>query len=230
MKTLLLVLGLSFAGVDPLGLTILLGALASGAKKPQVVAFALATLLGTIVLGVLFSLFGERVTSSISHLIPNVNDPGWAVVEAVVALLIGYWLITQLFKRAKAPKKRASPKAPSNNSVFGLALAGLAFSLTALPDPTFIATAGIASQASDLLTMIGILALWALISQLLLFGFAVAYLFDAHQSLSDFAKPIWERIKRPVKGLLYVTLFALALGLAADAISVFITGAFIIQF
>lgn len=227
MQPLILVFSLGLAGIDPLGLSLLVAALAAGAGKPHVIAFSLAAFVGTVALGVVFSVFGEQISGQISAFIPDANDPEWAVVEIIVAALIFYWVVSHFTGQSEAAAP-AEPKSPPRSSVMGIALSGLAFSLSALTDPTFFAAAAIASQASGLIPMIGLHAVWTLTSQSLLFVFAVAYLFDAHEPLTNFVKPIWEKIKRPAMGLFLIGLIILAIGLTADAMALFFTGEYLV--
>ena len=228
MQFVFVTMGLALAGIDPLGLSLLLAALAAGGQKLHVAAFALATPLGTVALGVLFSLFGEQLSEVMSSVLPGANDPVWAVVELLVAGVIIYWLVSSLKPAADDMKSEQAASPPRNPSLIGFTVSGLAFSLSAVPDPTFLATAAVASQASGLLPMIGLHLLWALISQVLLFGFAIAYLFDLHEPLVAVAKPLWERLKRPMLFVLKASLAALALGLIADAVTLFATGAYLV--
>lgn len=228
MKALLLVLGLGLAGIDPWGLALLLAALAAGARKSHVIAFTLATFTGTVALGVVFSLSGKLIAGQFDALVPDLDDPMWAVVEIIVAALIAYWVVLDLTQRSKA-KATTQPKSPPRATVLEMVLSGLAFSSATVLDPTFFATAAIASQASALPPMIGLHAVWVLISQSPLFAFSLAFLFDAHQPLIDLAQPIWERVKRPVKRLFMIGLIIVAVGLTADAIVLFATGEYLIS-
>ncbi len=227
LKSLLLVIGLGFAGIDPLGLSILVAAIAAGASKPHVIAFCAASLVGIAVIGAVFWAFGKEVDDLIAALIPDLNDPVWAVIELCVAALIFYWLVSQ-YTASEDAKAPTAPKPPQRMSVFGMVFAGLAFCGATALDPTFFATAAIASQAETVLVAIAFFIVWLLISQSLLFAFALAYLFDAHQPLIDFVKPIWEKVKTPVLRLFYIVLFAVAVGLTADALTFFATGTYLI--
>lgn len=227
MKSLVLVFSLGLAGIDPLGLTILIGSLAAGAKKAHVLAFSLATFLCTILLGVAFSIFGEQLTDFIAPYIPHADDPRWAIVEIIVGLLILFWLLRQVFaKEDQAEKNRATRTAKI--SLFGVLVSGALFSLSAVPDPTFLAASAVASQSQSILHMIGLHAVWVLVSQCMLFVFAVAYLFDAHQPLTDFVQPIWQAIKGPVITLLRIALALVALLLLADALTLVVRGTYLI--
>lgn len=227
MQTVLLVIGLGFAGINPLGLTLLVAALAAGAKKPHVAAFCLGTLTGTVALGVVVSVFGKELTDRVSSFIPDFDDPSWAVVELIVAALIFYWVFSHLTAPSEDEPSDA-PKSPPRSSVLGMALSGLAFGGATTLDPTFFASAAIASQAPSLISMAGLHALWVLISQSPLFVFAAAYLLDAHQPLTDFVRPIWQKIERPLTRLLTVGLVIVAVGLTADAITLFATGEYLV--
>lgn len=230
METLLIVLGLGLAGIDPLGLAVLLAALAGGARKAHVIVFAAMTFLGTVVMGVVFSLFGEQLSSLATSALPHINDPVWAIIELIVAGFIIYWLLSQLQLSTVDGATAAEIPKTHSSSLAGIAVSGLLFSLSAVPDPTFLATAAVASQASSMGLMVGIHALWVLISQSLLFGFSMAYLFDLHEPLIAFVKPPWERVKQPLKVLLFVSLALLALLMVADALMLFIAGEYLIQY
>lgn len=228
MKPLLLVIGLGLAGIDPLGLSVLVAALAAGARKPQVIAFCLATVAGAVAVGVAVSLFGKGIAGQLTALIPGFDDPDWAIVELIVAGMIVAWLISQL-------RKPSNPKTPTETapapkvSTTGMALSGLAFGGATTLDPTFFATAAIASQVEGLIAVGGLHVIWVLTSQCLMFGFALAYLFDAHQPLANAAKPIWEKIKGPAMKVLMIGLAIAAAVLTADAVTLFLTGEYLIQ-
>lgn len=228
MQSVFVTIGLAFAGIDPLGLSLLFASIAAGGRKPHVVAFALATLFGTVALGVLFSLFGDQLSQILSSFLPDVNDPVWAIVELSVAGVIIYWLASSLRHSDDNVKSKEAISPARRSSVAGAAASGLAFSLSAIPDPTFLATAAVASQAGGLFAMIGLHVLWVLISQVLLFGFAIAYLFDLHETLTAFTKPLWEKLKRPLLFILKASLAILAVGLITDAVTLFATGAYLI--
>lgn len=228
MQLILVTIGLALAGIDPLGLSFLLAVLAAGGKKPHVVAFALATLFGTVALGVLFSLFGEKISEIVSGIVPDANDPIWALVELIVAGVIIYWLVSSLRPSTDDIASKQAASTSRNSSLVGVTVSGFAFCLSALPDPTFLATVAVASQASGLLPIIGLHLLWTLISQVLLFGFAIAYLFDLHEPLVVVVKPLWERVKRPLLFVLQASLAVVAAGLIADAVTLFATGAYLI--
>lgn len=228
MKPLLLVIGLGFAGIDPLGVSLLVAALAAGAGKPQVVAFCLTTIVGAVGLGVAVSLFGKGTADQLTALIPGFDDPDWAIVELIVAGMIAAWLLSQLRPPAK-PKVRAETAPVPKVSTVGMAASGLAFGAATTLDPTFFATAAIASQAESPIFMAVLHLIWVLTSQCLMFGFALAYMFDAHEPLINIAKPIWERIKGPVTKVFMTGLAISAAILAADAITLFLTGEYLIQ-
>lgn len=227
LKSLLLVLGLGFAGIDPLGLSILVAAIAAGARKPHVIAFCAASLVGIAAIGAVFWVFGKQVADQINALVPDLNDPVWAVIELCVAALIFYWLVSH-YTASEDAKAPTPAKLPQRMSVFGMVVAGLAFSGATALDPTFFATAAIASQAKTVFVAIALFIVWLLVSQSLLFAFALAYLFDAHQPLIDFVKPMWEKVEKPVIRLFYMALFALAVGLTVDALTMFATGSYLI--
>ncbi len=227
MKSILLVFGLGLAGIDPWGAALLLAALAAGARKPHVLAFSLATFIGTVALGVAFSVFGKLVIDQIVAFIPDINDPIWAFVEIIVAALIAYWVISQLTGQTTTDAP-VQTKPPPRISVFGMVLSGMAFSAVTIVDPTFFATAAIASQATALPSMIGLHSIWVLTSQSLLFALSAACMFDIHQPLVDLAKPMWEKVKRPAMWLLMGGLVVVAIGLTVDAIALFTTGAYLV--
>lgn len=227
MKPLLLVVGLGLAGIDPLGLTLLIAAVAAGARKPQVISFCIATMVAAISIGVVFSVFGKQLMDQIVAFVPDADDPAWAIVELIVAALIVYWLVSSV-RASNKSEVDLDAKLPDQLSVFTMLLTGLVFGAVTVLDPTFFATSVIAGQTTTLLPMIGLVFAWLLLSQILLFAFALAYLFDVHQPLIDFAKPIWNKLKRPIVSLLYVGLALFAALLTADALTLFVSGNYLI--
>ncbi|PID37372.1 MAG: hypothetical protein CR993_00750 [Rhodobacterales bacterium] len=224
MTRVFIILGLGLAGIDPLGLAVVLAAIAAGGSKPHVVAFCVASFLATVSLGVLFSFFGEQLSHFVSSFVPDDNDPSWAFVELVAAALIFYWLVSHL--RQRDVEEEPDPAKAPASSVLGITVSGMAFSLSALPDPTFLAVVALASQATSVMTMVAYHSLWVLVSQLPLFGFAVAFLLGVHQPLMDRARPIWDKVKRPIIFLFMISLGALAALLAFDAVAFLLTGAY----
>lgn len=227
MQPLLLVLGLGIAGLDPWGLAVLLAAVAAGANKAEIVAFSLSTLIGAVVLGCVTAVFGKLILDQISTYLPALDDPVWAIVELVVAAVLAYWVISE---RTGAKPDTEEPDAPAapKASVLGMAASGFAFSVATILDPTFFAAAAIASQAPNAAAMVGLLALWVLVSQAPLFAFATAFLFDAHEPLMAFVTAYWEKIKGPVMWIIRALAALAAVLLTADAMTLFATGAYLL--
>ncbi|MGT2912090.1 hypothetical protein ACVR1I_10335 [Streptococcus cameli] len=72
MTNLLIIVGLVFAVIDPVGMLLLLGGLTSGFDKKKVFIYALGVFLGTSLLGTLLSaIFGKDLSRVIKSLSSN---------------------------------------------------------------------------------------------------------------------------------------------------------------
>lgn len=219
LSTLLQSIGLGIAGIDPLGAVLLMTAIQAGIDRSKIIALILSTFLTTVIFGVVIALVGQQVVASI---IPSAESAIWAYLELAVAAVIGYWLF---LKWSGPPKAKQEKKQQAiDGDVWAYLLAGAAFSITSVLDPTFLAVAVVVADTKSMWISISAFTLWILISQFMLFGLFVAYLFGIHQRLIDQTQGLWEKYKRLFRQLLHVAAILAILLLVLDASYYFVNG------
>lgn len=207
-------LGLGVAGVDPIGVLLVMAALGAGVKKRAVIGFGVMVLIGTVVLGVMLSmLFGASVMAIVNAL-KQLPDVIWAVVDAVVVAMLWGWAARRVYARKKPQKPDYTKKWLSR----GMVMVGVLFILSMLVDPSYLALIAAAGHQRH----IGLAALahgmWILVSQLPLFVLLVAVIFNKHKPVVARMKAIQERygqrISWSVTGVIIIVgaIFAVDLG------------------
>lgn len=210
-------IGLGVAGIDPFGAMLLFAAIRAGAERSKVVALTISTFIATVVAGVILALVNSQFVETLPAEASAEAGAIWAYLEIGVAFLIGYWLIRDSKCSDDAEeKKRRRPLEGKGISAY--IFAGVAFSATALIDPTFLAIAVVVADINSLLFNIFAFSIWTLISQFMLFGLFAAYLYGLEQRLAIRAMALWQRHQLLFKKLLYITGVIAMLLLLADAI------------
>jgi hypothetical protein len=100
------VVGLGLAGIDPLGAALLVGAIAAGAGRTKVFAFAASVFITSVVTGTAMAVLGNRLLENIDDAVPSASSPVWAYLEVGVAVLIVVWLV----RRRTPADEDAAPK------------------------------------------------------------------------------------------------------------------------
>ncbi len=222
---LLQVVGLGLAGIDPLGAALLVGAIAAGAGRTKVFAFAASVFITSVVAGTAMAVLGNRLLENVDDAVPSASSPVWAYLEVVVAAVIVVWLI-----RRRAPADEdAAPKTQRNisRSTAAMVTAGAAFTVTSALDPTFLATFAVVGPSGSVVTALLSFTIWTLISQVLLFSLVVAFNFGAHERALDAARRWWERRKTLFTALLQAAGVIVVIALLIDASYFFATGKYL---
>lgn len=216
INELIQAIGLGIAGIDPLGAILLFSAISAGAERFKVVALVLSTLITSVVVGVVITVAGGQFIESTS--IESSSEPGaiWAYLEIGVAIILGYWLL-QRIRNKRDLKETEKKQRPLSGTILTYIVAGVVFSVTAVIDPTFIATAVVITDNNDVFISIIAFTIWTLISQIMMFALFVAYLSGTEQSLINATKLLWGKHKSLFQGALYVAGTLAVLLLLADA-------------
>lgn len=217
INELIQTIGLGIAGIDPLGAILLFSAIRAGAERLKVIALVVSTLITSVIAGVVITVASGQLVESTS--IEPPSEPGaiWAYLEISVAILIGYWLI-QRSNSNRDFKKERDKNDDSVGSIFTYIVAGAVFSVTAVIDPTFVATAVVVADNNDVFISVIAFTVWTLISQFMMFTLFVAYLSGAEQPLINATMLLWQKHKSLFQGALYAAGALAVLLLLADAI------------
>lgn len=91
MNNLLVVLGLGLAGVDLVGILLMVTALAAGFSKRKLLTHAGLVLLGTVILGVILSeLLGKSLTQ-LGTIFDNLSNSSWIVISLMLIVDLSFW-------------------------------------------------------------------------------------------------------------------------------------------
>ncbi|MGT2712179.1 hypothetical protein [Streptococcus oriscaviae] len=218
MANLVTVLGLGLAGIDPVGMLMLMAQLAAGGSKRQAVLFAGLVLFGTTLLGVALSTLLGSSLNKLSDFIGEVGtainqlpDASWIWIDVALIALLIYWGIRR--DNQKEIKENQSEK-----KITGI-WAGVVFMVfTALTDPSFLAVLAISGHRNHFLLSLLYSTIWVLLSQAPLFLLTIAVIFNQHEkfvlefnAFMDKYRPI---LNRGLTGLIYILAGVFTLDLA----------------
>lgn len=227
MANLLVVLSLGIAGIDPVGMMLLIAAMTKGFTKRQSITYALLVFLGTAATGTLLSaVFGARLTSLISRLLSNfiaLPDAVWVLIYVLVILLLVTWAVKRVLHKEKADTEKA--KKGVGKGVYGMA-AFMVF--TAIVDPSFLAVLALSSRHCFLLAFF-YNSLWVLLSQLPLALLTVAVLFNQHQSFIEKYNYFYDRYQAKISLAITSFIFLVAAGFLLDLVSYLSTGIWLFE-
>jgi hypothetical protein len=211
---------LGIAEIDPVGAMLLFSAIVAGVRRARLVAFVGSVLVSTVLTGMALSSVGGNVFDAVPNTI-------WAYAELALAVVIVIWIIRSVRNQSlghhRVKKCRSLP-----GSTAMVVLWGIAFGLSMVLDPTFVAAAALGAQTDDLAAVAVAFTGWVLISQFMLFALFVAYLVGADKRIVPWSKHQWHRHRRLLLGLVYAAGGIVAIGLAADAIHFLATGTFLL--
>lgn len=226
MQTLISIVGLGLLGADPLAALLVAAAVMAGVKKYKILCFTISFLLGTVLLGVFFSVIGQGAVAHLQTLIPNEISPVWAALNLIIIGVIIAWLAVR-FKNRKKPKERKRYRKPLLGSVWHFIAVGILLALSAPADPTFYAVIVLAAQAQNILEMAGLHLLWISVSQIPLIAVVIAYYLNTHTSFLRRTNKLWGEYKQKAMVFLYTSAILLALGLLANTAVYLITGSYL---
>lgn len=129
-------LGLGVAGFDPIGALLIAGALAAGASRRSVLAFAGSCLLVTVVLGaglsvVLVPLLGGL--AAVWHL----EDGWWLAIDVVIAAVLLVWGVRRLRSRPRPEADRGTARSVRGVGALPMAVSGALWGIASATDPSF---------------------------------------------------------------------------------------------
>lgn len=214
---------LGIAGIDPIGALLLASAIAANVSKVKVALFTICVFVFTVITGVLLSITGTRIIENITSSIPDFDSSFWAYVNIVIVCAIGIWLY-----RNSRTSRKSKPMHKLGGSAWVIALAGILFGAGAVFDPTFIAVVSLAAQNGNVITIFAMNIIWILVSQILLFGLFIAFLFGKHQIVLEKSKAVWQKHKKVLNRLIYyAALLSMAI-LVVDTLYFIIRGSYLI--
>lgn len=218
--------GLGLAGFDPIGALLVAGALAVGASRRAVLAFAVSCLLLTLALGVGLSYaLGPLLANAASTL--HIADQWWLLIELVVAAVLCAWGIRRIRNHSGRRSGTDSPRPVRGVGITAMTISGALWGVAAATDPTFYASALLAGRRDAFLMIVGI-ALWYAVSQFPLHVLTGAVLARKHHRAIKWLRQVSERWAGPVRRTITVIIFAGAAFMVADVTAFVVTDDFLI--
>ncbi|MEM7340595.1 MAG: hypothetical protein AAF467_18200 [Actinomycetota bacterium] len=228
LATLVQVAALGVAGIDPVGAALLLSVISSGGSRASVLAFSTAALVTTVASGVILAIVGRGLLDQLTQLIPSAQSAVWAWVEGVAAVAILVWLARRR-RPSAGPATADQPRSAAPGSLIGYGAAGALFSITSVIDPTFVATAAVAGPTATVTTLIAAFTIWTMISQLMLFGLAAAFVANVHQPLVRRIRTLIARLRPVLSGTVGGVALVMAAVLLLDAVWFAATGRYLLE-
>ncbi|MFN8648910.1 hypothetical protein [Streptococcus sp.] len=205
MNNLAFIVGLGLAGIDPIGMMLLVTMQTAGLSKTKAYLYGGLVLFGTAILGFVLSSLLGRGLSDLASSINNFSNTVWVWIYLALILILTSWGIKRLSAKEQKEKEKDQK---SSKGVYGAA----AFMIfTALTDPTFLAVLALSGQVNHLLLSVLYNLLWVFISQAPLFLLLLAIVFNKHHMFIDKFNTYYEKYKRPINcavtGLIFFTVF-----------------------
>ena len=186
-------IGLGIAGLDPVGALIAIGALSGGARARVVVAYGVTVISVTVMVGVVLSLTVGSRLATIDWRFLDAGYAFWALSEALVGLGLVVWAIRRMLfpvEHDDTPKKRGI-------SSLALLSTGTLVGVSAVFDPTFVATVVVAGRHGSVLDASLAHLIWILLSQAPLVFLTGAVLAGKHEPVIRRFQGWWQKA-RPV--------------------------------
>ena len=205
MNNLAFIVSLGLAGIDPIGMMLLVTMQTAGLSKTKAYLYGGLVLFGTAILGFVLSSLLGRGLSDLASSINNFSNTVWVWIYLALILILTSWGIKRLSAKEQKEKEKDQE---SSKGVYGAA----AFMIfTALTDPTFLAVLALSGQVNHLLLSVLYNLLWVFISQAPLFLLLLAIMFNKHHMFIDKFNTYYEKYKRPINcavtGLIFFTVF-----------------------
>ena len=205
MNNLAFIVSLGLAGIDPIGMMLLVTMQTAGLSKTKAYLYGGLVLFGTAILGFVLSSLLGRGLSDLASSINNFSNTVWVWIYLALILILTSWGIKRLSAKEQKEKEKDQE---SSKGVYGAA----AFMIfTALTDPTFLAVLALSGQVNHLLLSVLYNLLWVFISQAPLFLLLLAIVFNKHHMFIDKFNTYYEKYKRPINcavtGLIFFTVF-----------------------
>lgn len=225
IELLLTALGLGVAGLDPAGALIAVGALGAGARERHVAAYGVVVFFGTVALGTALSLaLGPRL-AGIDRVALIPGGLTGAFAEAALGLGLVAWGAVRAWRPAtRAPK----PRSVRGTGLVYLIAVGALFSLSAVPDPTFVSLVVIAGRDGSFWSISIAHAVWVLISQAPLAALLATMGYGKHRRFTVRFQSWWARIRSTVGRVVTGAVLLVGAFFLLDAGWWFVTGEFLI--
>lgn len=220
------VLGFAVLGFDPFSVLILAAALGAGARRRALVAFAVGTLVATVVLGTVVGRSVHHLTGYLLHEARHVPG-GWRLaVELVVAAALAAWAV---HRRRTRDRPRDPTRPPKGVSARALLVAGLVWGLASVSDPGYVGAVLLTAREHNHLVMAAALVLWFLVAQSPLVVTVAALAAGRDARAVRRVVDVTERLVRLMRPLVTAALVVLALALLADATSYVVGHHFLVR-
>lgn len=205
MNNLAFIVGLGLAGIDPIGMMLLVTMQTAGLSKTKAYLYGGLVLFGTAILGFVLSSLLGRGLSDLASSINNFSNTVWVWINLAFILILTVWGIKRLLVKEQTEKESGQE---SSKGVYGAA----AFMIfTALTDPTFLAVLALSGQVNHLLLSVLYNLLWVFISQAPLFLLLLAIMFNKHHvfihKFNTYYKKYKQSINCTVTGLIFFSVF-----------------------
>ena len=205
MNNLAFIVGLGLAGIDPIGMMLLVTMQTAGLSKTKAYLYGGLVLFGTAILGFVLSSLLGRGLSDLASSINNFSNTVWVWIYLALILILTSWGIKRLSAKEQKEKEKDQE---SSKGVYGAA----AFMIfTALTDPTFLAVLALSGQVNHLLLSVLYNLLWVFISQAPLFLLLLAIMFNKHHvfihKFNTYYKKYKQSINCTVTGLIFFSVF-----------------------
>jgi cytochrome c biogenesis protein CcdA len=212
-------LGLAVITVDVLGGVIAMGMLLRGGRVRHLLAF----LAGYTVVVVGATLVLHPLLEILDRWLRPILESNDAIgsIEVVVGLALAGFAIHQARAATRPPTPHGrleNRSSPTRLSTVPLLLAGVAFSITALADPSFTIAVGMAAQEQNLPLRIALLVLWNVVYQAPLVAVTLAAVFGRHERLVERVMELFGPRRRLLQRILAGVLAAAALAVLADGV------------
>lgn len=224
MSNLPIVIGLGLAGIDPVGMLVLMGSLSTGLSKQKALLFGLLVLFGTSLTGTIFSeLLGStlrqlgNVLSKSVTILNNVPDIGWVIFNLVVIIALIYWGLQRDNKKHILEEK-------GQKSSKGLWFGAVFMIFTAVTDPSFLAVLALSGHKGNIILSFLYSFIWTILSQAPLFLLMVAILFNQHVRFVTKFNQMREKYQHLIHNFLTGLIYLIALVFVADLLSFLSTG------
>lgn len=218
-------LGLAVVTMDVLGGVIATGVLLRGGAVRHLLAF----LGGYTVVVTAATLALHPLLAWLSSVLRPVLDSNNAIgtVEIVVGLALA-GISAHQFHAVSRPRQKhgriEERSTPTRLAATPLALAGVAFSVTALADPSFTIAVGMASQERHLWAHIALLLLWNVVYQLPLVAVTIAAAFGKHEQLVERVMAVVGPRRHALQTALAILLALVGLAVLGDGVYALISG------
>ncbi|KXT67242.1 hypothetical protein [Streptococcus gallolyticus] len=223
MSNLFAVFGLGLAGIDPVGLFVLMAAMTAGLSRQKAIQFGLFVLLGTVFLGVSVSLLVGTSLSRLSGYVNNLSNNTWIVIDFALVLGLGGLGLYRLLVKSKKSNREDSQK--TFKSIY---VAAIFMIFTALTDATFLAVLALSAREDSIILSTIYTFLWTLISQSPLFFLVGAVVFNKHKNVIPKFTTFYDRYRLQFQKALSYFLIILAFIFVVDLYVYFTSGIWLI--